>query len=34
MIIFTWYFWPENYGSKETKATTTFTTAIRILRAG
>ncbi len=34
MIIFLWKFWPENYGNKETKATTSFILAIHILQAG
>ncbi len=34
MIIFIWQFWPENYGTRETKATTSFITAIQILRSG
>jgi hypothetical protein len=34
MIIFIWQFWSENYGTKETKATTSFITAIRIPRSG
>jgi hypothetical protein len=34
MIIFLWQFWPENYGAKEAKVTTSFISALRILQAG
>jgi len=34
MIIFLWKFWPENYGNKQTEATTSFILASHILQAG
>ncbi|CAF0846796.1 unnamed protein product [Adineta ricciae] len=33
MIIFVWYFWPENYGNKQMRPITTFTSAFQTIRA-